>query len=156
VFARFASTSLTFGEVQAVVLRIFRNLSVLLASLSPVVYFLARVIEQPATDRELGEYPLFLGINVFLIALCGCVAVVRQASTLFTGQGLSLPKAWALITAWLLLSLLVGAQWAWYLRPFFGVSALEEDTPFCLGTSPDFRGATSFYEAVHDIFNPPR
>jgi hypothetical protein len=152
LFARFASTPLTFAEVQAAVLRIFRNFSVLLASLAPVVYFLARVLEQPSTERELGEYPLFLGLNVLLIAVCGCAAVVRQAGVLLRGHGVSPRKAWTLIAAWLVLSLIVGAQWAWYLRPFFGVSALAEHTPFCLGTAPDFRGAASFYEAVYDIF----
>lgn len=155
LIARFASAKLTFGEVQATVLRIFRDLSVLLASVSPVVYFLALTIEQPVSSEDLREYPLFLGFNVLLIALCGFVALIRQSKAMLKSHCLNIGRAWSIIVAWLLLTLLVGAQWAWYLRPFFGVSALTEDTPFCLGTSPDFRGATSFYEAVYEIFYPP-
>jgi hypothetical protein len=153
LFARFASAPFTFGEVQGAVTRIFRNLSVLLASLAPVVYFLARTIEQP-TARDLGEYPLFLGFNVLIIAVCGCIAVVRLAQALLRQHRLRPWRAWSIVGIWLLLSFLVGSQWAWYLRPFFGVSSVEI-TPFCLGTDPDFRGATSFYEAVFHILAPP-
>jgi len=155
LLARFAGLTLPFGEVQTTVLRIFRSLSVLLASASPVVYFLAMTIEQPRSAHDLREYPMFLGFNVLLVAVCGSVALWSQARVLLQGSRLTKARVWSIIAAWLLLSLFVGAQWAWYLRPFFGVSALEEDTPFCLGTAPDFRGATSFYESVYQIFDPP-
>jgi hypothetical protein len=37
------------------------------------------------------------------------------------------------------------------MRPFCGVVG----APFMLGSQPDFRGATSFYEAVYHVFVPP-
>jgi hypothetical protein len=58
-----------------------------------------------------------------------------------------------LVGAWLAASLFVGAQTSWYLRPFCGVAYV--DTPFMLGTEPDFRGATSFYEALFHLIEPP-
>ena len=57
---------------------------------------------------------------------------------------------------WVLLSLLAGGQAAWYLRPFFGVASIDgRATRFCLGTTPDYRGATNFYEAVYHLLRPP-
>jgi hypothetical protein len=40
------------------------------------------------------------------------------------------------------------------MRPFCGVRTV--DAPFMLGAQPDFRGATSFYEAVYHVFSPPQ
>ena len=54
-----------------------------------------------------------------------------------------------LIAAWLTASLFVGAQASWYMRPFCGVRTV--DAPFMLGSAPDFRGATSFYEALFHL-----
>ena len=47
-----------------------------------------------------------------------------------------------------------GGQCAWYLRPFFGPSTIR-DIPFIEGSAPDYRGATSFYEAVYHLIHPP-
>ncbi len=85
------------------------------------------------------------------------VAVLLMASLVLAlpfGAVLGLEGFWRV--SWLLLSLLVGGQWAWYLRPFFGVASISaEVTPFCLGTLPDYRGATSFFEAVLHLVDPP-
>jgi hypothetical protein len=66
---------------------------------------------------------------------------------------LSVRRSTIIIGAWLALSLLVGSQWAWYLRPFCGVATI--DAPFFLGTEPDFQGATDFFQAVYYLFDPP-
>ena len=59
------------------------------------------------------------------------------------------------VAGWLALSLLVGGQVAWTLRPFFGVRSIPgAETRFFLGSSPDYRGATNFYEAVHNVVAP--
>ena len=61
------------------------------------------------------------------------------------------------MSGWLALSLLVGGQAAWTLRPFFGVRSIPGDqTRFFLGSSPDYRGSTNFYEAVRDVDHAPR
>ena len=40
------------------------------------------------------------------------------------------------------------------MRPFFGARTFET-LPFMEGTAPDFRGATSIYEAVYFLVVPP-
>jgi len=153
--ARFVAARLTLEEVARLVLGLYRDVSLLLAVLAPVCLFLARTL-RPPDEGGLGEYPHFLGFNVLLIAACGSLALVRQTRMLLRGRPLTRRQGLAIMAAWLLLSLLVGGQWAWYLRPFFGVASVSgEATPFCLGTLTDYRGAASFFEAVYQLVDPP-
>lgn len=153
--ANFAGATLRFHEVQELSFALFRDASVILASLAPVGIFLSSSIELPSA-RGLGEYPMFLFINVLLIAVSGCLALWRQTRGLMAKAHLSRARGSAVVAGWLALSLLVGSQAAWFFRPFFGVATIRsEDTPFFLGSNPDFRGATNFYEAVWQIFSPP-
>ena len=155
VLARFLAPKLTFRDVQRLVILLFRDTSVMLASLAPVSYFLAMTMEQPSGD-DLGEYPFFQGISVVFIAICGSIALVRQAKMLLRDHGLGRQVSTAIIIGWLALSLFTGGQGAWYMRPFFGISSLGQTSPpFFLGTTPDFRGARSFYEAVYNLVVPP-
>ncbi|MBW2277207.1 MAG: hypothetical protein JRF63_06925 [Deltaproteobacteria bacterium] len=154
LLARLVTSRLSFREVQELAVGIYRDVSLMLASVAPALLFLAYTIDQP-TLRELREYPLFLGLNVSFVALAGTITVVQRARALLSGRGISLPRGVAIIVSWLVLSLLVGGQWAWYLRPFCGVSALTEETPFLLGNLPDYRGAANFYEAVFHLFDAP-
>ena len=154
--ANFAGATLRFHEVQELTFALFRDASVILASLSPVGIFMSLTIDRPSV-RGLGEYPLFLAFNVLLIAVSGTTALWRQTRGLMKKANLSRARGSAVVAGWLILSLLVGSQAAWFFRPFFGVATIRsEDTPFFLGTNPDFRGATNFYEAVWQIFAPPR
>jgi hypothetical protein len=152
--ARLVTSRLSFLEVQSLATGIFRDVSLMLASVAPALLFLAHTVDQP-TLRDLCEYPLFLGLNVAFVALAGTITVIQRARALLSGRGITLPRGLAVIATWLLLSLLVGGQWAWYLRPFCGVSALTEETPFLLGDMPDYRGAANFYEAVWHLIDPP-
>lgn len=156
VLARFLGTPLTFRLVQRAVLEIFRDLAVLLASFAPVTLFLALTLQKPV-GTDLGEYPFFQGLNVIAIALCGCLAVARQAAALRNGLRLQGRLIVTLLAGWMALSLFAGGQCAWYLRPFFGIaSRIDNNPPFCMGTAPDFRGARNFYEAVYNLIDPPR
>ncbi len=142
-------------EVRRLVLGCYGEIGTLLASLAPVCLFFALSFERPTGPQALGEYPLFLGLNVALIAVVGCVAVVRQGRALLRRFAVPPARGWAVVIVWLGLSLIVGGQTAWYLRPFFGNAGVAEDDGFCLGSRPDFRGATSFYEAVGDLLVAP-
>lgn len=155
ILARFLSTGLSFGDVRKVVMGLMQDLSVLLASLSPICLFLALTIEKPV-ENDLRDYPFFLGFNVGIIAVCGCLSLVKHG--LLLGHSAQKPSRIKIVLLfWMSVSLVVGGQWAWYLRPFFGVSTISaESTPFCLGTEPDFRGARSFFEAVYHIVRPPQ
>jgi hypothetical protein len=132
----------------------FHDLAVLLASLAPVTLFLGLTVERPRSEAALGEYPLFLGLQVGIIALAGTVALVRQAAGLFRRHRLGLARSAAVTISWLAISLVAGGQAAWYLRPWFGL-AFMKDLPFLEGARPDFRGATSFFEAVLHLVSPP-
>jgi hypothetical protein len=56
----------------------------------------------------------------------------------------------------LALSLAVGGQAAFYLRPFVGLPATRGgDPPFLLGDAPDARGARNFYAAVWQVVTSP-
>jgi hypothetical protein len=150
---RALTRQLDFVAVQARVLEVGRDASLLLASLAPAMWFLAHALER-ADGRGLRDYPVFLALNVLAVAASGTLAVRRQVVLLEQRDGLPRGHGLSILAAWIALTLLVGAQWSWYLRPFCGVATV--DAPFVLGTAPDFRGATSFYEALYHLVRPPR
>jgi hypothetical protein len=149
--ARVLAPSIASSDVRRLALASYADLARLLGSLAPVALFLALTIRQPVSTTELSEYPFFLTLNLVAIAGCGVLAVMRQTATLLERHALSRQRAVAVVSAWLSLSLFVGGQAAWYLRPFFGVRAIPDDGSFCHGSRPDFRGARSFYEAVGNL-----
>ncbi len=154
VFSTFLARGLDVKSVLRLSIGTFRDLSFLLASLSPLVLFLALTVDRPRSEEQLAEYPMFLGLNVAFIALCGTIALVRQARVLLAEQGLAPARSVSITMAWLAVCLVVGGQCAWYLRPYYGL-AFMEDLPFAEGTAPDFRGARSFFEAVYHLVAPP-
>jgi len=153
--ARVLAPGLGFAAVRRLVIAGYADLAELLASFAPVTLFLAATLRSPTSLVELGEYPSFLAGNVALIAGGGALSVGRQAYALLGRHALSRARAVSLVGGWLAVSLLVGGQAAWYLRPFFGNRVVPDDGSFCLGSRPDFRGARSFFEAVRHLAVPP-
>jgi len=103
----------------------------------------------------LGEYPLFLGLNVAFIALAGAFALVLRVRGLAATHATPLARRFAALGGWLAISLLVGGQVAWTLRPLFGVASIPgAETRLFLGSAPDYRGATNFYEAIYPLVVP--
>lgn len=155
VLARFLGVALAFASVQRTVIATFRDVAVLLAALSPAVFFLAMTNRAPV-GRDLGDYPLFQGLNVAAIAICGCLSVRVRARHLEREHGIGGRRRVMLLGAWMLVSLLVGGQVCWYMRPFFGIAGPSEVVPpWFAADEPDFRGARSFYEAVYNLVVPP-
>ena len=154
--ARLSAPSLELNQVARLVLTAYGDAAVLLCSLAGICFFFAMTMEQPHSLTELGDYRWFLGLNVAFIAACGCVAVARQSRAMLERHRIDGRRRAGIVAAWLALSLLVGGQWAWYLRPFVGIRAVVDDGSFCHGDRPDPRGATSFYEAVYHLAAPPR
>jgi hypothetical protein len=152
--ARFLDCRLSLRATMSSALRAFADASLMLATLAPVNLFLSRaMVLPPDISLQLNEYPLFLGLNVAFVATCGTVAVVRQVGLMQKAQGVSLRRTLAVAAAWLAIGLFVGGQCSWYLCPFYGNRA-SEPMPFILGSQPDSRGATSFYEGVYNLFKP--
>jgi hypothetical protein len=144
-----------FVDVQRLAIRLYRDAALMLAALAPANWFLARTVVAP-DETSLHEYPMFLGLNVCFIAAAGTLALIRQVRALARYHPWSLPRRLTLVSGWLALSLLVGGQAAWTLRPFFGVRSIPgAETRFFLGSSPDYRGSTNFYEAVYNVVAPP-
>ncbi len=155
VCARFAAR-LRVRDTAALVTRLYADVALLLVSLASVNLLLAVVLERPTSLYHLADYPLFQGLNVAFIALCGGIAVVRQATALLGTHGLSPRGTATIIGLWLSLSLFVGGQAAWYLRPFFGLAWIAvDDVPLFLGASADLQGASSFFEAVLNLIRAP-
>lgn len=156
LLARALLVPLGCGQVQRAIWQLFHDASLLLASLAPVVFFVGRSL-RATDDGRLGGYDTFLGVNVLAIGAAGSLALVRQARDLLRERAVAAPRARALVAGWLVLSLAVGGQAAFYLRPFFGLPATRGgDPPFLLGAAPDLRGATNFYEAVwQTVVRPP-
>lgn len=152
--SRLMGARIGFLSVQRLSLDIYAGISLLLASLASTNIFLALTLTPPSSVRELGGYPLFQGFNVLLIAISGSIALIRQGGRLLAEHGLGRKRVSALILVWLALSLFVGGQGAWYLRPFFGVSAAHTLDDFCMGTRPDGRGINNIYEAVYRLVVP--
>lgn len=153
--SRLITGKLTFAEVQHLGLTVYHDVSLMLFSLSPCFVFMALVFVKP-DDMGLNEYPLFLFLNVAAIAVSGTVALVQRGRGLVRTKDVSGFAAVCLLFCWLSISLFTGAQCAWYLRPFCGVSTIPaSETPFMLGSRPDIRGDTSFYMAVYHIIEPP-
>ena len=61
---------------------------------------------------------MFLGLNVFFIAAAGALALLRQVRALARYHPWPLSRRVLTVGGWLALSLLVGGQVAWTLRPF--------------------------------------
>ncbi len=152
IVARSFTSHLSFKNVQILALKLFQDLSILLASLSPVNYFIAQILVH-TDDSRLGEYSFFLGMNVVFLGVCGTLALVRQGKAILASCKITRKRIMVIILSWLLLTLLVGGQAAFYLRPFFGLPASRGcNPPFALGATPDVRGAKNFYEMIYQIF----
>ncbi|MBM4062769.1 MAG: hypothetical protein FJ265_16990 [Planctomycetes bacterium] len=147
VLARFLGAPLRCLDVQRAAFGLFRNVAVMLGSLSPVSLFLGRTMARPDA-QSLGGYPAFVGVNMLFLALAGSVALVLQARTLLVAHRVPWRRSAAVVVSWLLLSLLVGGQLAFWLRPFFGIASLTGEPPFLLGDEPTVTGARNFYEVV--------
>ena len=150
VASKFLGAPLTFVRVQRVVLGVFLDISVLLASLTPVVLYLAATMVDPVAG-DLGGYPGFLRFNVVAIAATGCLSVVLRARRELPDTVVDGRRRALLLTAWMGASLLVGGQVCWYIRPFFGSTPGSWKKPWFAGATQDPRGAGSFYEAVYHL-----
>ena len=155
IVGRFFGLELTLRRTHELAIDLYRDLSLLLVSLAPVNLFVALILVY-TDDGRIGEYSLFLGMNVVFIAACGILALLRQGRRVLASGTVSPRRAAVIVLAWLALSMVVGGQGAFYLRPFFGYPASRGGhPPFALGTTPDVRGATNFFEAVGQVVSRP-
>lgn len=159
--ARASGYRLTLTESLGAGLAAFALAGVVLGSLAPVVGFFDRALPAPWSRAAWRSHDWLGLVHVLAIALAGTAAVRRQRRWLAayappTRRGARPARsAGALAFAWLALDLVVGAQLAWNLRPWFGSPGMPSeflrDRPFD-GT---------FYESVFRLvvqlfFDGPR
>lgn len=155
IAARALAAPLSFASVQRSAWKLFQDLGVLLGSLSPAIFFVARAA-RANDDGELGEYDAFLALNMACVGASGTIALVHQSRELLAAHGLRRGRARALVAVWLALSLFAGGQAAFSMRPFFGFPATRGNVPpWFLGHERDLRGATNFYESVWQTIRQP-
>jgi hypothetical protein len=139
---------LSFVAVQKTTWGLFHDTALLLASLAPAVLFVGLVL-RATDDGKFGEYDRFFAANVALIAGAGLLALLQRARSLLPAAGLPFGPALRVVVVWLGLTLFVGGQVTFLMRPLFGFPSTRGATPpWFLGNEADARGATSFYGAV--------
>lgn len=154
VAAQFLGARLGWRAVQRATFGQLRTLAVLLASLGPATAFLGQTMVPP-TEASLGGYPGFVLVNLLFVAAAGGCSVLLQARVLRREHRIPAYRCDALVAIWLLLSLAVGGQLAFWLRPFFGIASLRGAPPFLLGDEPTVTGARNFYEFVWQLVARP-
>ncbi|MCB9882044.1 MAG: hypothetical protein H6834_09655 [Planctomycetes bacterium] len=155
LLAKLITSRLTFARVTALLWCMVTEMAAMLLALFPVSLFLGLQL-RASDDGRLGEYSLFLGLNLAFVAVAGVIALVRQVVALRRLSALSRREAGLLVAGWLTLSMVVGGQASFYLRPFFGFPATRGgNPPFALGAEPDARGATNFFEMVVQVVTTP-
>lgn len=124
LWARRLGLDLTFAQSLRAVLLAFGVAGIVLGSTAAVVLFFDLTLPGPGSaDARVGHDVLGLS-HVLLIAFAGVAAVRRQQRWLRE----AFPSAthdFRVVTIWLAVNLIVGAQLSWNLRPWFGTPGME-------------------------------
>jgi len=155
VTGKFLIPELSAADIRRATAQLYNDLTILLLSLCPVTLFMG-VILAHTDDGPLGEYDLFLRLNIIFIAVCGALALARQWKLLLSVTDAGSSRAIAVLCVWLALSALAGGQASFCLRPLLGMPFTRGmDVPFILGTEPTARGARNFFEVVWFSMSSP-
>lgn len=102
----------------------FGLMSIILASLSPITFFMALHAPEPGDPGAKQWHSVTLLIHTLMIAYAG---IISHRSLLGHVRGFANTPALGTRTffAWLAGNLFVGAQISWIMRPFFGSPGLE-------------------------------
>jgi len=126
-------SGLGFRQSLAAQLLSFSIAAVVLASLTPVTYFLTTNAPSSGDINASTTHTYFLIGHTFLIAFAGILANLHLAKILIATVPNRRVAALTLIS-WLLGNAFVGAQLSWILRPFYGTPSIEvaflRDHPF--------------------------
>ena len=123
-----------FVDVQRLAMRLYRDAALMRRARARQLVPGAHA--GAADGTSLHEYPMFLGLNVYFIAVAGMLALIPQVRALARYHPWSLSRRLTLVSGWLALSLLVGGQAAWTLRPFFGCAASRPTRPASSSARP--------------------
>jgi hypothetical protein len=102
----------------------FALAALILGSLAPVTFFMARNAPSPDAPGAAHAHATFLLIHTALIAFAGATANIHLHRML-GNKAPTRTAATATLLAWLGGNAFLGAQFSWILRPFFGSPNLE-------------------------------
>lgn len=134
-------TGLGFRQSWFALLSAFAICGLILGSLAPVTLLMAWNAPPPASPEAGSAHAAYLIANTFLIGFAGIVANIHLHRMLAV-KSPTPAVATATLLAWLGGNGILGAQFSWILRPFFGTPGLEVQF---LRPKP-LKG--NFYEAV--------
>jgi hypothetical protein len=117
-------SGLGFRQSLHALLSAFAISGLILGSVAPVTFFMAVNLPEPETAQAATAHSSYLLIHVFLIAVAGLAGVVRLRS-LLESYTASRNIARSTLGAWIAGNALLGMQFSWILRPFFGSPGLE-------------------------------
>jgi len=134
--------NISFRQSLLLVLMSFTIAALILASFSPIVFFM--IWNTPTTETSGSAFYFILLANVAIIAFAGVAASVRLFALLHRLGG-DRQVAKKVLFAWLAGNLFLGAQISWNLRPFIG--SPEMDIQFMR----DDAFAGTFYESIFRV-----
>lgn len=117
-------SGLGFRQSLHALLSAFAISGLILGSVAPVTFFLAVNVPEPESAQAATAHSSYLLIHVLLIAVAGLAGVVRLRS-LLEAYTSSRTIARSTLAAWIAGNALLGMQFSWILRPFFGSPQLE-------------------------------
>ena len=115
---------LGFRQSWLALLSVFATASLILASLAPVSMLLALQFPEPDSPQAIKAHSALELFHVALIAFAG-IAGVMSLHRILKARCPSLGVARTTLGCWLLGNGLLGAQFSWIFRPFFGTPGLE-------------------------------
>jgi hypothetical protein len=126
-------SGLGFRQSLVALLWAFAVAAILLAAISPVTFFLAWNAPSPHAPNAAIAHSSYLLAHTCIIA---CVGVFSHMHLhrLLAHHAPSRLSAWFTLLSWLTGNAVLGAQFSWILRPFFGTPTLDvrflRDDPF--------------------------
>ena len=117
-------SGLGFRQSLHALLSAFAISGLILGSVAPVTFFLALNVPNAESAQAVTAHSSYLLIHVFLIGVAGLAGVMRLRG-LLEAYTSSRTIARSTLGAWIAGNALLGMQFSWILRPFFGSPKLE-------------------------------
>lgn len=117
MLAQIAGAKLSLLQVCLCMATGFAVTSVILASLSPVVFFLLLQCPSPRSNEAMTVYGLLLPSHTILIGAAGLIGNLKMHN-LLVNLHIPRPVATRVLTFWILVTGLVGCELSWIASPF--------------------------------------